>query len=339
MKPDWQAPEARMVLLALANGRSVSRLAWSRLTLEWLEQRRWIRREAGTHAWLCEPGHREDMCALLDRIWGAWREESCKMQEQEFPYSPEGWQRYMDARRSAWMAQVQPPQLMAFKTAAAALRGNSKSHSALDRYDILKRHSIDNAGAARIRPSPGLRFRFQEHEIDAEYAGRITGEVVVTERRLAQGLTVSGVRPRAVITVENAATFIDMPQVEGLLLVHLPGTDQRAGFALLKQLPDVPWAHFGDLDPAGLDLYRRCLVQRHDCLWLVPLWWPELLSTHALRDAPWPGDLVQVPELVAFLAASSIWLEQEALVLDPRLEEQLLHWVNRGTLDGFWHQR
>ncbi len=137
----------------------------------------------------------------------------------------------------------------------------------------------------------------------------------------------------------NPAAYVDLPEIDGLLVALLPGTDQRAGFALLTQLSDVPWAHFGDLDPAGLDLYRRCVARRSDCAWLVPDWWSELIDTQSRSGASWPAVLGEVPSLVATLAASRRWLEQEPLLLDSRLEIAVRGWVEGVGGGDFWRGR
>ena len=60
-----------------------------------------------------------------------------------------------------------------------------------------------------------------------------------------------------------------------------------------------------------------------DLRWLVPDFWAEHLP--AARPCRWPEGLVRPddPPLVRRLAEEGHWLEQEPLVVDPRLEEVL----------------
>ena len=332
MNPDWSEVGPRMALLALVQGQALREAGWSRGVLRWLEERRWVVQEGRSRTWQQAPGHEDDLRALLDHSWAEWPAAEAALRHAGLPAAPEGWQRLMDAARRDRISRGSLPRVLARRTAAAALRGDSKSQSELESDPVFSSLRLDDAGVVRLRPHRGLRLELAGRTIDADAVAPVAGEVVVAERSLAKGLRLCGTAPRAVLTVENPAAYVDLPEVEGLLVALLPGADQRAGFSLLAQLEGVPWAHFGDLDPAGLDLYRRCSARRADCVWLVPDWWAELLDTHGRSGASWPERLGEVPPLVARLANRGWWLEQEPLVLDPRLGELLRAWVAKGRL-------
>lgn len=327
MTPALRGTSARLALLALARGEPLREAGWSKATIRWLDERRWIHRERGAGVWALATDHAPDLCVLLDQVWPEWRQADAALRAAGLPCAPEGWQRHQDQSRLARFTRAPAPTTLARRTAAAALRGDSKSQAELDREPALSGCTLDDAGAARIRPSHGLRLQLGEHSLDARDVAAVTGELALSERALARGLTLAGTPPRAVLTVENPAAYVDLPDIDGLLIVLLPGVDQRAGLRIVTQLPNVPWAHFGDLDPAGLDLFRRCQRHRADCVWWVPAWWEELLDTHGREGATWPTELGDVPPLVARLAACGLWLEQEPLVLDRRMEEELRAWV------------
>ncbi len=330
MNPAFQGINARLALLALARGEPLREAGWNTETLRWLDERRWLRREGKSRTWVLDREHGADLFALLDQAWADWTQVDAALRTSALQCAPEGWQRHQDqARRERFSRSVRPLTL-ARRTAAAALRGDSKSHSELDREPALDGFVLDDAGVARIRPSRGLRLQLGALELDAAEISAVTGEIAVSERALARGLIVGGTLPRAVLTVENPAAFVDLPEIDELLVVLLPGVDQRAGLRLVAQLPGVPWAHFGDLDPAGLELYRRCQRQRADCRWWVPGWWAELLDTHGREGAVWPADPGSVPPLVEVLSRLGVWLEQEPLVLDKRLEDEMRRWVQLG---------
>ena len=323
MSPAFQGVHARLALLALARGEPLREAAWNLGAIRWLDERRWIRREGRSKTWTLDHEHQTDLLALLDHTWTDWRPVDAALQRAGLPCSPDGWQRHQDQARRARFSRVARPATLARRTAAAALRGDSKSQSELESEPALERCVLDDAGAARIRPSRGLRLQLGTRELDATEIAAVTGEIALSERALARGLQLTGTLPRAMLTVENPAAYVDLPEIDELLIVLLPGVDQRAGLRLLAQLSAVPWAHFGDLDPAGLELFRRCQRQRADCIWWVPDWWAELLDTHGREGASWPAELGLVPPLVEILAQRGLWLEQEPLVLDARLEQEL----------------
>lgn len=330
MNPAFQGIDARLALLALARGEPLREAGWNAQTLRWLDERRWVRREGKSRTWVLDRGHEADLFVLLDRAWADWRQADTALRTSSLPCTPDGWQRHQDQARRERFSRSRRPLILARRTAAAALRGDSKSQSELDREPALDGCTLDDAGVARIRPSRGLRLQLGPRELDAAEISAVTGDIALSERALARGLQLTWTLPRAVLTVENPSAYVDLPEIDELLVVLLPGVDQRAGLRLVAQLPGVPWAHFGDLDPAGLELFRRCQRQRADCVWWVPGWWEELIDTHGREGASWPAELGAVPPLVEMLAQRGLWLEQEPLVLDARLEDELRRWVEQG---------
>lgn len=99
---------------------------------------------------------------------------------------------------------------------------------------------------------------------------------------------------------------------------------------LLAQFDGVPVVLFGDLDPNGVRIARHLRESWPGLRRLVPEFWREYLPTHALeRDWPDNLSLEGEPPLVQDLASCGLWLEQEPIVLDPRLPEAM-----RESLEG-----
>lgn len=134
------------------------------------------------------------------------------------------------------------------------------------------------------------------------------------------------------MTVENLGAYLDLPAPAAALVVHQPGWNTRLAARLIGLLPSgLPWWHFGDLDPKGLAIFASLGEATARPRHFIPVWWQDYLETHGLPlSGGWPpmrtqgqervGD-EQDPKLVRCLRATGRWLEQEAILLDPRLAE------------------
>ncbi len=86
----------------------------------------------------------------------------------------------------------------------------------------------------------------------------------------------------------------------------------------------LPRVHFGDLDPAGVRIFRHLRQIYSELKWAVPDFWSEHIEERALSGA-WPDDLDldAAPTLIRELASRGLWLEQELIAVDPRLRAAL----------------
>ena len=147
----------------------------------------------------------------------------------------------------------------------------------------------------------------------------IAGEVVLSERALIDGTRLVGTTPIAVLLVENLGPHLDIEVPEGWM-VHVPGWNTATVKRVLEQLADVAIVHFGDLDPEGVRIAFHLRKAYPGLHWLVPNIWREYVPDRA-QTTQWPADLVldDAPELIEELRAAGKWIEQETIVLDPRL--------------------
>ena len=126
------------------------------------------------------------------------------------------------------------------------------------------------------------------------------------------------------LLIENLGAFCDLKALDGWLFAHIPGWDTATGSHLLRQLPDVPIIHFGDLDPNGVRIVQHLRTLCPELRWFVPSFWEELVALKGQRgDWPEDFDLTEVPALVREIAAKGLWLEQEPLVVDARTPREL----------------
>ncbi len=241
--------------------------------------------------------------------------------ERELNPTPVDWRRLQDLIRAGEVADL--PERLNRRTATSAVAPHSKSSLSLIRRAALGDTTVTRDGIVRLRPPAGLRFARGERAIEAREVASILGEVAITERALLDGTVVEG-EFRAVLLVENLGPYQDLEPPEGWLVVHVPGWDTATVRLFLERLPEVPVIHFGDLDPAGVRIFRHLRRLHPGLRWAVPDFWAEQIEKRAL-PGEWPDDLEldDAPALVRELKSRSLWLEQELIALDPRLREAL----------------
>jgi hypothetical protein len=184
----------------------------------------------------------------------------------------------------------------------------------------------------RLRTNEGLQFIGKDGEtLPADACQNMFGEVIVPERGLLRSWRLAGELPKLVLTVENIGAYVDLPLPTWLLLIHAPGRNTVLASRFIDRVPaDIPWFHFGDLDPAGLSIALSIRSQdksRAPIPW-IPRVSAELLETHALAlDSSWseqqlPARLLKNPVL-GWLVEHQRWLEHEAMVLLPGFADEL----------------
>lgn len=314
----WDRPEHRLALMELVvSGRLRCRKAqqevWSHLAeLSWT-QRTGRRDELAVVESRCHELER-----LLTQVWPEWLAVRAELTGAGLPISLAGWLRLQDIERAR--AAKGLPSRLNRRTATALVGPHSKASLSAPRREALADLDVMHDGTLRLRTPEGLRLRCGEQDLDCATIAGVLGEVILTERALADGAVLSGRPPRALLLVENLGAYLDVPAPSGWILAHVPGWDTRTVRLLLQQVPDLPVLHFGDLDPNGVRIMRHLREVRPDLRWVVPDFWTEYVPKVGLRAA-WPTgiDLSDLPPLVTQLASSGTWLEQEAIVLDPRL--------------------
>ena len=317
----WETAEERLALLELLSRGTLRRRGAQGAAFDALSELPWTRATGRRNELGLVEDRRHELVALLERVWPAWRDDFSELAVHGFPPTPEGWSRLLDARRAVDIPSL--PERLNRRTAAALAAPHSKATLTAARRATLGATEATHDGTARLRPPAGLVARTSHGVVDLSAVAEVFGEVAIPERAFLEGLQLEG-EVRAVLLVENLGAWRDLPSPPGFLLAHVPGWDTRTVAHLLEHVAQVPVVHFGDLDPNGVRIYAHLRERRHDLRWFVPAFWAECVDSHALR-APWPPDLdvSAAPPLVRELAARGLWLEQERIVLDPRLPAAL----------------
>lgn len=305
----WTSQAHRTALLELwSTGRLRRRKRWSE-AWDWLDRQTWTR-QLGRHDVLAltQTGAGE-LESLLERAWPAWRETVQALEAEGLSADERGLDEFERGRHAV---ELDLPARVNVRNLAAQA-GEAPAGV-----------TVTSDGIVRLRPSAGLRLARQDREQDAADLAGLLGEVVLSERALLDGTRLAGTLPRAVLLVENRGPFVDLPAPADWLVAHVPGWDTSALALLLRTLPpEVPVLHFGDLDPKGVRLMRELQELRPGLRWCVPAFWEAHLERAPRCE--WPRRLVhdEDPALLRKLATRGLRLEQELVVLDPRLPAAL----------------
>lgn len=324
----WQDERNRLALLELwAKGflrrRTGQAEAWDELA-----RLPWTRRTSRRDEIALDNFHRPDLEALLDRSFPGWRAVHATLVQHGLSLDIHGWKRMKEDARAATLPPSLPS-LLNQRTAAAAMADHSKATLSERLRRALGSVEITRDGIVRMRPNAGLLVEGEGEVWAATRIADVLGELTLTERALKRGTRLAGVPPKALLSVENVGFYIDVAPPDGWAVVHVPGWNTTTVRLLLEQMADIPLVHIGDLDPAGLRIVAHLQELRPGLHWAVPEFWEDYIETRGLR-ASWPTDLdlEGAPPLVSRLAATGIWLEQEALALDPRLLAYLASFVD-----------
>jgi len=314
----WQSPAQKIALLELLVHRALKRRASQAEAYDTLADLPWTRATGRRNQIALVETHRSELVALLGHVWPDWESVLAQLIAAGIPPTPDGWVRLEDIHRARRLPTL--PVRLNRRTAAALTAPHSKAYLTLHRQTALAGTQTTRDGVLRLRPPRGLMARTTQNVLDLWELAQSLGEAPIPERAFLDGLRLEG-SLRAVLLVENAGAWRDLPALDGWLVAHVPGWDSSTVEHLLNQLkPDVPVVHFGDLDPNGVRIFHRLRHRYPTMAWFVPEFWLDCVQPTRLKR-PWPSkmDLSTAPPLVKYLASKQLWLEQESLVLDPRL--------------------
>jgi hypothetical protein len=263
------------------------------------------------------PGKKDSLTAMLDNDWPQWQEHSLKL---EGVFSAERLRQVSRQGKGSLdlLSQLVAGRVYNTKTISALVGSHSKSRGLLPEVTVVSDF------AARIRPNKGLLISNGKGvSYSACELAELQGELLICERAIGRGTTFSGMLPRVVLAIENPAVFADIQLPEDFMALLTSGNNPVQICEIVSLLPEsTPIYWFGDLDAEGI-LIRRSFIRRCKgrAAAAIPPFWDEYLQEYGCQaEDSWAGfDPGGEPELVATLISRKLWLEQEPLVLDPRL--------------------
>jgi len=317
----WESDNARLTLLELLSRGSLKRRRIQLDAYDALAELPWTRATGRRDEIGVVEERRTELAGLIDRVWPAWRDVLADLVAAGLPPTPDGYGRLLDMERAAAIPEL--PERINRRTAASLTASHSKASLTEARRDALGRTDTSHDGSVRLRPPAGLSARTANGVVDLSGIATVLGEVSIPERALLDDLNFAGAI-RAVLLVENLGAWRDLSPPPGWLLAHVPGWDTATVGHLLDRIQGVPVVHFSDLDPNGVRIMLHLRRRVPNLKWFLPEFWFELVDVCGLSTT-WPQDLDLdfAPAPVRALAKRGLWLEQERIVLDPRIPEAL----------------
>lgn len=317
----WESDNARLALLELLSRGSLKRRRTQLDAYNALAELPWTRATGRRDEIGVVEERRTELAGLIDRVWPAWRDVLADLVAAGLSPTPDGYGRLLDLERVATIPEL--PERINRRTAASLTASHSKASLTEARRAALGRTDTSHDGSIRLRPPAGLTARTENGVLNLSGIAMVLGEVSIPERALLDGLTFEG-DIRAVLLVENLGAWRDLSPPPGWLLAHVPGWDTATVCHMLNRIQGIPVVHFGDLDPNGVRIMLHLRRRVPNLKWFLPEFWFELVDVCGLHTT-WPRDLDLdfAPAPVSELAARGLWLEQERIVLDPRIPEAL----------------
>ena len=317
----WESDNTRLALLELLSRGKLKRRRTQSEAYDALAELPWTRATGRRDEISVVEERRTELAGLIDRVWPAWRDVLANLVTAGLPPTPDGYGRLLDMERAAAIPEL--PERINRRTAASLTASHSKASLTEARRGALGETDPTHDGSIRLRPPAGLSARTANGVVDLSGIAAVLGEVSIPERALLDGLAFDGTI-RAVLLVENLGAWRDLSPPPRWLLAHVPGWDTATVGHLLDRIEGIPVVHFGDVDPNGVRIMLHLRRRAPNLRWFLPEFWFELADACGLR-AMWPQDLDLdfAPAQVRALAARGLWLEQECIVLDPRMADAL----------------
>ncbi len=305
-----------VALLEVLARRVVRRRRWNGAVVDHLAEVGWLIRAARSGEWALQERHVGELVARLDRLWPGWRAVREALESRGLEPTPRGVARLREEARGERIEAA--PERMNRRTAASLLAAHSKATLTAALEEALAHPELTHDNVVRVRPCAGMVLRRGGVTVSCDAVTAALGEVALPDRAFRGGLRIEGALPRAVLTIENAGAFVDLPRPEGWLYAFVPGWNVALVPALLGLLEGVPCWHFGDLDPNGVRIFRALRERQPALRWFAPAHWEALAATHG-QPCEWPAGVLpdDGPEWIRRLVASGRKLEQEPLVVAP----------------------
>lgn len=215
--------------------------------------------------------------------------------------------------------------------------GDAETNISSELQRLLPKYKVSEDVVLRIRGNTDMHLvRKLLKPIRLGSMFQLMSHVAIPERDVMELTEVDGEQPYMVMTVENLSAFNDMDLPDHLMLIWSPLEYPDLAIRLLKMIPHyVPHVHFGDLDSSGLALAERIADETgRPVRRFLPEFWQEYVNEYAKsctepsgKGSHWQQAINSNP-LIRKLMLRKEWLPQDAILLDPRLKNELAALMN-----------
>lgn len=175
----------------------------------------------------------------------------------------------------------------------------------------------------RFYPSKGMNAVFSGEEVSLDTIQDLFTECIFPERMWHKFERFSGELPGILITCENIGAYIDLPAPPYAMVIYAPGKDTIGACKLLNSLPGVPWIHFGDIDPAGIEIGKQIAKETNrEFKFYFPTFVKDYLPG-ARFERGWEDKELLNHSIFTELKKTGHRIFQEVFMLDKRLPDDL----------------
>ena len=325
---DWENLENRMLLARLYFDRSLRKNKSNHDVIEYLLNLGWIVQTPRVMEVEVTETGLNGAPLLLNRLWPQWKQVSEMLKKAGLPLSVKNLKKI---ERQKLTQAFKMPKILNKKTLAALFAEHSKATP--DNLPDFPDVTVTTDDLLRLRANKGLILTFSTGKLYCDTLMDLLGEVIIPERAFLDGITVEGIFPKVIMTVENLGAFVDLPKPQSMLAINSPGWNSLLTCKLLATFPqNINYYHFGDLDPEGLDIAKHLEEKAPQKLrHFIPGFWQDYIKTHSQKlNKTWPSRFSQgvANPMIKKLIDSQCWLEQECILADSRLFKSLADLCN-----------
>lgn len=275
---------------------------------------RWIQPSTRNLTWNIRSEAKERVLQRLNELLPTWEKDFSLLRTmQRNPYEESDIEALPMLRRTEPLVRF-----MINRRNWKAAAGLGPKHAA----KIPARAILTKDWILRFRPNAGLLGVTAGGNIDLSAQADFLDECLLPERAWMKIQGMAGTFPKLIISCENLGAYIDLPIEDSTLAVFAPGKDIEPAASLIKQFPEVPWVHFGDLDREGLDIAHKMASTLGRT---VQTWMPSFADEYLDCARTVKTDWAMVPDMPVYAALKKgrKRIFQEIFMLDARLAEDL----------------
>ncbi len=292
----------------------VKEVARNRNLINRFETAQWIERSGRKAEWTVREECKTELEKRLQEIWPTWVEDHDFIRSLDrSPYDPA-------------IIEILPvlkhrntPSGLTNRRNWSAATGISPKH----RPKLVSKSKLTSDWIVRFYPSKGMKAVFSGEEISLDTIQDLFTECIFLERMWYKFERFSGELPGVLITCENLGAYIDLPAPPYAMAIYAPGKDITGASKLLSSLPGVPWFHFGDIDPAGIEIAKQIAKETNR---EFKLYFPTFVEDYLPRtrfERDWEDKVLLSHPIFTELKKTGHRIFQEVFMLDKRLPGDL----------------